>query len=65
MRNGRRLAPAISLDEIRKYARDQLADLPAALKRLDPFSYRVEIGSSLRAMAAELDRSERAGSASL
>ncbi len=64
MRNGRRLAPAIALDEIRKYARDQLADLPAALKRLDPFSYRVEIGSSLRALAAELDRSERAGSAS-
>jgi nicotinate phosphoribosyltransferase len=64
MRNGRRLAPAISLDEIRKYARDQLADLPAALKRLDPFSYRVEIGSSVCAMAAELDRSERAGSAS-
>jgi nicotinate phosphoribosyltransferase len=64
MRNGHRVAPVISLDEIRKYARDELTDLSAALKRLDPFSYHVEIGSSLRAMAAELDRSERAGSTS-
>lgn len=64
MRSGRRIAPAASLDTIRAYAHDQLASLPGALRRLDLCSYRVEIGASLRDMAAELDRNERAGPAS-
>jgi nicotinate phosphoribosyltransferase len=63
MRGGRRIAPAKLLDEIRAYARDQLARLPAVLRRLEPFTYPVEIGPSLRNLAAALDRRESAGPA--
>jgi len=63
LRNGHRLAPAPPLGTIRAYAGDQLACLPAALKRLDAFSYPVEIGASLRQLARDLDRTESAGAA--
>jgi nicotinate phosphoribosyltransferase len=63
MRNGRRVATCASLDTVRAHARDQLARLPAALKRLEPSSYHVEIGPSLRELALELDRIEGASAA--
>jgi nicotinate phosphoribosyltransferase len=63
MRGGRRVASIKPLDQTRAYARDQLARLPAALRRLEPFTYPVEIGPSLRDLAAALDRSESAGPA--
>jgi nicotinate phosphoribosyltransferase len=57
MRDGRRLAPAPSLDESRAYARDQLLTLPPALRGLEPAStpYRVEIAAGLRELAATID----------
>jgi nicotinate phosphoribosyltransferase len=63
MRGGRRIAPAKPLDAIRAYARDQLARLPVPLRRLELYPYPVEIGASLRSLAAELDRTENAASA--
>ncbi len=60
MRAGRRIAPAPSLQEIRDDARDQLARLPAPLKRLEPFAYPVEISQRLRNLAAELDHKDTA-----
>ena len=63
MRRGRRVAPPAPLQEVRAHARGQLARLPAALRRLEPFAYPVEIGASLRRLAAELDRAENAASA--
>jgi len=63
MRGGRRVAPATSLAQIRDQARNQLARMPAPLRRLEPFSYPVEISECLRSLAAELDRKESAASA--
>jgi len=63
MRGGRRIAPATPLQETRTHARDQLARLPGPLRRLEPYSYPVKIGSSLRRMATELDRTENPASA--
>jgi nicotinate phosphoribosyltransferase len=60
MRGGRRLGPTPSLDDIRAYARGQLRQLPAALQRLEPATYPVEIGASLQRMAAALDRGNSA-----
>jgi nicotinate phosphoribosyltransferase len=61
MRSGRRVAAAPPLDAVREHARDQLASLPAALKRLGPFSDAVKIGASFREFANDLDRVESAG----
>jgi nicotinate phosphoribosyltransferase len=61
MRGGRRVAPAQSMQETRAYARDQLARLPAALRRLEPFVYPVAIGASLKDLAEALDCTESAG----
>jgi hypothetical protein len=36
-----------------------LAQLPAELKRLEPFSYTVEIGAELRRLANQLDLRDR------
>ena len=58
MRNGRRVAPAESLDRIRAHAADQIACLPKPLKRLDALSYPVEIAAGLRQLATDLDRAE-------
>ncbi len=63
MRGGCRIGPPRPLPEIRAYAKDQLARLPEALRRLDPFAYPVEIGTSLRRLAADLDRAEAGGPA--
>jgi nicotinate phosphoribosyltransferase len=63
MRGGRRSGPAMVMQEIRGYAHNQLERLPAPLRRLEPFPYPVEIGSSVRELAAELDRAEGVGPA--
>jgi nicotinate phosphoribosyltransferase len=60
MRGGRRLCGLPDLAASRDFARDQLALLPEALARLEPFAYPVAISASLRAMAAGCDR--RSGS---
>lgn len=56
MRGGRRVAAAVSMPQTRAHASDQLRRLPAPLRRLEPFCYPVEIGASLCALAADLDR---------
>ncbi len=58
MTGGCRTEPATDLADIRARARDQLARLPAPLKRLEAFAYPVEIGNSLRELAASLDHQE-------
>jgi nicotinate phosphoribosyltransferase len=58
MSSGRRTEPTPTLDAIRDHARDQLARLPEPLKRLEPFTYPVEIGTGLRELAEALDREE-------
>lgn len=59
MRGGGRSGNKKSLQEIRAYARDQLARLPSALTEFKPFSYPVEIGPELRRVADQLDRHDR------
>lgn len=61
MRRGRRVGEAVSLQQIRDRARDQLVRLPARLKQLQQFAYPVAISEKLRRLAAELDRKDRAG----
>jgi len=57
MKDGKRLGPEPTLDEIRAHAAAQLAALPEGLRRLDPAAaYPVEIGARLKALAAETDR---------
>lgn len=56
MRGGRRLAPAPSLDGLRRHAADQLRRLPVPLAALQPASYPVEIDARLKALAEECDR---------
>jgi len=56
MRGGRRLPGIPDLAGARNHARDQLARLPPALARLEPYHYPVEIAPQLRELAAELDR---------
>jgi nicotinate phosphoribosyltransferase len=56
MRDGRRLRPSPSLDEIRARAKRDLERLPEPLRRLDPdANYPVEIGADLVELAALLD----------
>ena len=59
MRGGRRTGDEKSLQEIRARTRDQLGRLPVALRCLEPFTYRVEIGPELRHLADRLDRLDR------
>lgn len=57
MRNGRRLAPAPSLDQIRERAAHDLQGLPLALRTLDPReAYPVTVAEPLKSLAAEVDR---------
>jgi len=58
--DGQRVGAARSLAQIRHHAQGQLARLPEPLRQLQPFRYPVEISSSLRSLAAELDRKEQA-----
>jgi nicotinate phosphoribosyltransferase len=56
MRAGRRLADLPDLPAIRRHAKGELARIPEALARLEPFDYPVEIGAALRQLAGDLDR---------
>ena len=57
MRDGRRLSPPPSLDDIRRHAKRELERLPETVRRLEPgAAYPVEVGSDLLALAAEVDR---------
>jgi nicotinate phosphoribosyltransferase len=57
MRDGQRLAPAATLDEIRSHAAGSLAHLPEGLRQLrEPFDYPVEIAHALYELAAQVDR---------
>jgi len=57
MKNGRRLAPSPSLDEIRHRARHDLERLPEDLARLVPgATYPVEVADDLVELAAAVDR---------
>jgi nicotinate phosphoribosyltransferase len=64
MREGRRLRPPPSLDDIRRHAKRELERLPEPLRRLEPgTTYPVEIADELKALAAEVDRRMLARSA--
>jgi nicotinate phosphoribosyltransferase len=63
MRGGRRVSPAMAMQETRAYAQNQLERLPGPLRRLEAFPYQVQIGPRLRGLAAELDRAEGFGPA--
>jgi nicotinate phosphoribosyltransferase len=57
MRNGRRLRPPPSLDEIRHKAKRDLERLPEPLRRLEPgTTYPVEVADELEELAAQVDR---------
>jgi nicotinate phosphoribosyltransferase len=60
MRDGRRLAPSPSLDEIRLRAKRELERLPDSLRRLEPgATYSVKIAEDLIALAGEVDERMR------
>ncbi len=56
MREGKRVAPAPTLQAIRERAAAELKRLPEPLKRLEAFDYPVTISDALKALAAEADR---------
>jgi nicotinate phosphoribosyltransferase len=57
MRNGRRVAPAPSLDDIRQRSKREFERLPEPLRRLEPgAAYPVEVAQALRNLADEVDR---------
>jgi nicotinate phosphoribosyltransferase len=57
MKDGRRLAPSPSLDDIRRHAGRELERLPDNLRRLIPgATLTVEIADDLVALAADADR---------
>jgi nicotinate phosphoribosyltransferase len=57
MKNGRRIAPSPSLDEIRLHAKRELERLPENLARLTPGAdYPVEVADDLIELAAAVDR---------
>jgi nicotinate phosphoribosyltransferase len=57
MRNGRRVAPAPSLDDIRQHCKREFERLPEPLRRLEPgAAYPVEVAHALRDLAEEVDR---------
>lgn len=56
LKAGKRCCPTPTLGEIRERAARDLARLPEPLRRLEPLAYPVEIGASLKALAAEVDR---------
>jgi len=60
MREGRRLHPSPSLEDVRKHAASQLETLPERLRRLDgPAGLKVEVSPPLRNLADEVDRRNR------
>ena len=57
MRNGRRIKPAPTLDDIRRRAKEQLERVPDALRALTPAAiYPVKIAAELDALAMDVDR---------
>lgn len=56
MRQGRTLAPAPTLADIRRLAAQSLRQLPPPLRTLDSMAYPVEISPSLHALARECDQ---------
>lgn len=57
MKNGRRIGPAPSLDDMRNRAANDLARLPERLRRLEPDAdYPVEIGMALLRLTEDVDR---------
>ncbi len=61
MRDGRRVAPAPTLAQIRERAAAELGRLPEPLQRLDAgFDYPVTISDAIKALAAEADAKLRA-----
>lgn len=57
MRNGRRIKPAPTLDDIRRRAQEQLERIPDALRALTPAAiYPVEVAGELDELAADVDR---------
>lgn len=57
MQDGRRLAPALGMAELRAYTRTQLTTLPAALRNLQPAApYPVDISAELLNLAEQFDR---------
>lgn len=57
MRDGHRLAPRPTLDDIRAHAAKNLGRLPASLKRLEPGEdYPIEIAGALTKLTDEVDR---------
>jgi nicotinate phosphoribosyltransferase len=57
MRNGRRLQPSPSVQDVRRRAQEELARLPAPLRGLSAApAYPVTVSEPLRALAREVDR---------
>lgn len=57
MRNGRRIVPAPSLDDIRQHSKGAFERLPEPLRRLEGgAAYPVEVADALRGLADEVDR---------
>jgi nicotinate phosphoribosyltransferase len=57
MRDGKRVAPAPSLDDIRAHSKRGFERLPEPLRRLEPgAAYPVEVAKALRDLADEVDR---------
>ena len=57
MRNGKRLAAAASLDDIRAHSKRAFERLPEPLRRLEPgAAYPVDVAKALRDLAEEVDR---------
>ena len=57
MKGGRRVAPAPSLDDIRRHSKRELERLPEPLRRLEPdAAYPVDVAGVLRELAGEVDR---------
>jgi nicotinate phosphoribosyltransferase len=57
MQNGRRVAAAPSLDDIRRHSKRELERLPEPLRHLQPGAlYTVEVAETLRELANEVDR---------
>jgi nicotinate phosphoribosyltransferase len=55
MREGRRLAPARALDELREHAQRQFARLPEPLRRLERAPYPVAVAPALKQLAERVD----------
>jgi nicotinate phosphoribosyltransferase len=56
MQNGRRIAAAPTLDDIRRHSKRELERLPGPLRLLQPSPYKVEVADALRTLADEVDR---------